>query len=120
MDTGSDADMLAFLLAPWPGTEFWAARLDDELVSVSVVDRVPGALSAVYSFFEPTLARRSLGRWSVLQMIATAAAEGLAHVYLGYWIADCRKMRYKAEYRPQERWDGQRWIPVPARDPGLS
>jgi arginine-tRNA-protein transferase len=33
----------------------------------------------------------------------------LSYLYLGYWISDSRKMRYKENFRPLEAWDGQGW-----------
>lgn len=77
---------------------------DDEgrLVAVALVDRLADGLSAVYSFFDAEQERRSLGTYVVLEMVMRARAEGLAYVYLGYWIADSRKMAYKSRFRPSE------------------
>lgn len=30
-------------------------------------------------------------------------------LYLGYWIRNCRKINYKTQYRPIERFVNQRW-----------
>ena len=67
-------------------------------------------LSAVYTFFEPELAGRSLGRFAVLTLINKAREMGLNYVYLGYWIKDCEKMSYKSEYRPLLMYDGSGWV----------
>ncbi|MBM3534315.1 MAG: arginyltransferase [Alphaproteobacteria bacterium] len=72
------------------------------LAAVVLADRLADGLSAVYSFFDASQPRRSLGTHVVLDMIARTKAEGLAHVYLGYWIADSRKMAYKIKFRPSE------------------
>jgi arginine-tRNA-protein transferase len=69
---------------------------------VALVDRLLDGLSAVYTFFEPGLERRSLGVYGVLEEIRLARELGLPYLYLGYWIADCRKMTYKQTYRPLE------------------
>ena len=79
------------------------------LVAVGVVDRLPGAYSAVYTFFDPALATRSLGRYMVLRLITECREAGLPWLYLGYHIADCHKMSYKSEYRPQQRHIAGRW-----------
>ncbi len=38
-----------------------------------------------------------------------ARAEGLPYVYLGYWVPECRKMAYKARFRPCEILVGGTW-----------
>ena len=35
---------------------------------------------------------------------------GLSYLYLGYWIRDSRKMRYKIFFRPLELLIRQRWV----------
>jgi len=75
---------------------------EDQLVCVSLVDRLGDGLSAVYSFFDPTMARQSLGTNAILWMIERAKLLGLDFVYLGYWVAESRKMAYKARFQPAE------------------
>ncbi len=87
--------------------EFYQAQY---LVAVSVVDVTARGLSAVYTFFEPDEANRSLGRFAILEIVNQARTLGLEFVYLGYWIKDCKKMSYKAEYRPLLTYDGSQWI----------
>jgi arginine-tRNA-protein transferase len=67
-----------------------------------LADRLDDGLSAVYSFFDPALDRRSPGTFMILAMVEEARRLGLPHVYLGYWIAESRKMAYKARFRPLE------------------
>ena len=84
-----------FLNCGWGATEFWDFLLDDELIACAVVDRLPQALSAVYTFFDPDQAQRSLGIYAVLQQIELARKTGRPHVYLGYWVPGSPKMDYK-------------------------
>jgi leucyl-tRNA---protein transferase len=79
------------------------------LVAACLSDVLGDGLSMVYSFFEPTLADRSLGAFMILDHIAMAREMGLAYVYLGYWVAGSRKMDYKIGYRPFELCDGATW-----------
>lgn len=109
MANASAVEYRDFVVADWCEAELIEFRLDRRLVAVAVTDRVPDALSAVYTFFDPALAGRSLGVYAVLSQIARAQALGLTHLYLGYWIGACRKMRYKADYRPLELLIGGRW-----------
>lgn len=78
-------------------------HLGGRLVGVAIADRAADALSAVYCFYDPSEARLSLGTYSVLKQIALCRLWGLRYLYLGLYIADCRSMRYKANYRPHER-----------------
>ncbi|MEM9725515.1 MAG: arginyltransferase [Pseudomonadota bacterium] len=77
--------------------------LDDApLLAACVTDALRDGLSLVYSFFDPALERRSLGRYVILDHIAMAASGGLPHVYLGYWVRGSAKMDYKIEFQPSE------------------
>lgn len=100
---------------------------DDRLVGACLTDRLGDGLSAVYSFFEPELDRRSLGTFSVLWLIERARMLGLPYIYLGYWVPDSRKMAYKARFRPSEILAGGLWrelegdaAPPPRSDTCLS
>lgn len=89
---------------------------DGELVAVSLVDRLDDGLSAVYSFYDPTRDRQSLGTWSILWLVEECRRLGLAYVYLGYWIAESPKMAYKARFPALERLVGTGWIPFELAD----
>ena len=89
---------------------------DGGLAAAMLADRLNDSLSAVYSFFDPAEDRRSLGIFMVLWLVRQAREEGLPYVYLGYWIADSRKMAYKARFRPLEALGANGWAPIaPAR-----
>jgi leucyl-tRNA---protein transferase len=81
------------------------------LLGGCLIDVVDDGYSAVYSFFEPTLMRRSLGTFMVLWLIDDARAEALPYIYLGYWIAASEKMSYKARFRPLEALGENGWQP---------
>jgi arginine-tRNA-protein transferase len=98
MDDASGDDFSQFLSAPWSPTEFLEFRLHGQLVAVAVTDVCETGLSAVYTFFEPTLPKRSLGSFAILRQIELARARSLPHLYLGYWIKDHAKMGYKARF----------------------
>ena len=80
-----------------------------ELVGVSLTDRLRSGLSGVYKFFAPEAEPRSLGTFIILWHVERARALGLPYVYLGYWIAESRKMAYKARFTPLEQLDGPVW-----------
>lgn len=83
-------------------TEEWCYYHQRRLVGVGYVDVLPQAMSAIYYFYDPALRARSLGTWNVLTIIAEARRRRLAHVYLGYFVAGCDSLEYKANFRPNE------------------
>jgi arginine-tRNA-protein transferase len=99
-----------FLVRDLPFSRFYEFRLEGRLLALAVTDLLPNGLSAVYTFYDPSEERRSLGRFAILWQVGEAARLGLRAVYLGYWIKNCRKMNYKTEYRPIELLVNQRWI----------
>jgi arginine-tRNA-protein transferase len=115
----ADADpgeYLGFLTARWAVTQFLELRLGASPVGVAATDCVDDGLSAVYTFFEPALDRRSLGTLAILRQIERAGDAGLAYVYLGYWVHDSPKMRYKLRFRPIEYWWSGGWRRLEADD----
>src|SRR5579864_825826 len=57
------------------------------LLGSGIYDPLDDGLSAVYSFYAPEAAKRSLGTLLVLALVEEARRRNLAYVYLGYWIA---------------------------------
>lgn len=82
---------------------------DGTLVATCLTDRMSDGLSAVYSFYDPDLHRRSLGTYVVTWLVADACQQGLPYVYLGYWIAESRKMAYKSRFSPLEAFGPNGW-----------
>ena len=80
------------------------------LVAVAVTDILDDGLSAIYTFYDPDLNKRSLGVYGILWQISHAKSLNLPYVYLGYWIRDCQKMAYKTDYRPIELLINSRWV----------
>jgi arginine-tRNA-protein transferase len=80
-----------------------------QLAAAALVDTLSDGLSLVYSFFDATAARRSLGAYIILDHIQQARAAGYPHVYLGYWIQGSDKMDYKAAFTPIELLHGGAW-----------
>jgi len=82
---------------------------DGRLAAAALTDRLSDGLSGIYKFFDPDQARRSTGTFIVLWHVERARELGLPYVYLGYWIADCRKMAYKTRFRPIEAHGPAGW-----------
>jgi arginine-tRNA-protein transferase len=81
----------------------------DRLLGACLTDWLSDGLSAVYSFFEPELDRRSLGTLAILWLVERARVLGLPFVYLGYWVPESRKMSYKSRFRPSEVLSSGAW-----------
>jgi len=101
----------SFLLSSWSNSAFLVLEEHGKLIGVAVTDRVPDGLSAIYTFYDPTLANRSLGVFAVLSQIEHCRASALRYLYLGYWVRESAKMRYKIDYRPIELLVRNRWVP---------
>jgi arginine-tRNA-protein transferase len=114
----SDGDMYpasveqyrSFLTSDWSDTLFYEFRDAGKVVAIAVCDLLENGLSAVYTFFDPDEARRSLGAYAILWQIEETRRLGLPSLYLGYWIKNCQKMNYKIAYRPIELLINNEWL----------
>jgi arginine-tRNA-protein transferase len=102
MDHDSREQYSHFLLQSNVATRLIEFRENGFLRMVSIVDELADGLSSVYTFYDPERAVLSLGSYNVLWQIEEARRRRLPHVYLGYWIAESRKMSYKINYQPIE------------------
>ena len=90
----------------WPSPSPKLARLSaGQLIAVAVVDILPASLSSKYFFWDPGHAWLSPGRLSALLEIewvraAGAACPSLRYYMMGFYIATCSKMSYKACLHP--------------------
>jgi arginine-tRNA-protein transferase len=110
MDQDDSEQYSQFLLSSQVNSSLLEFRDGQDLVMVSLVDQVQDGLSAVYTFFDPEQARNGLGTYAVLWQVQHARALGLPYVYLGYWIAESRKMAYKSNFRPLEALRDKKWV----------
>lgn len=109
MDKPTPDSFREFLCTPGVETEFMLFRTNDRLVAVAVTDQLNDGLSANYTFFSPDESGRSLGTYAILTQVAEARRRGLDYVYLGYWIDESPKMRYKNRFRPLEFYSNEYW-----------
>lgn len=79
------------------------------LVACCLTDQMRDGLSAVYSFYDPAVPRRSFGTYMILWLIERARELGLPYVYLGYWIGGSSKMSYKERFQPLEHYTEDGW-----------
>lgn len=87
-----------------------------DLVACALVDLMGDGLSLVYSFYDPTAPRRSLGSFIILDHLVQANLTDMPYVYLGYWVRGSEKMDYKVRYSPIELLRPEGWTLMSARD----
>ncbi len=106
----SKAQYRSFLISNWSNTKFIEFKLADDVVCIAVLDQLASGISAVYTFYNPLLSKRSLGVYAILWQIEYSLTSALDYLYLGYWIKECKKMSYKQEYKPLECFVANRWV----------
>lgn len=109
MDHDSREQYRHFLLQSNVRSNLIEFRENGLLRMVSIVDRLEDGVSSVYTFFEPEISASSFGTYNVLWQVELCRQFHLPHLYLGYWIAESRKMAYKTNYRPMEGLIEGKW-----------
>ena len=117
MDQDSREQYRHFLLQSNVNTRLIEFRDNGALRMVSIIDQLGDGLSSVYTFFDPDVRGSSFGTYNVLWQIALCKALGLPYLYLGYWIAQSRKMAYKIHFQPLEGLRDGRWQPLQHAEP---
>ena len=82
---------------------------NEKLVGSVLTDMQQDGMSAVYSFFDPAAAHRSVGTYMIIDLINFADELKLPWLYLGYYVAQSPKMRYKARFQPAEIFHNGAW-----------
>ncbi len=109
MDQDDQEQYREFLMTSEVDTRLAVFQRQQTLYMVSLIDVVSDGLSAVYTFFDPAADHDSPGVLNVLWQIDLTRQLGLPYLYLGYWIAESRKMAYKQQYQPLEVWLDGAW-----------
>lgn len=89
-----------------------------QLIACALVDQLSDGLSMVYSFFDPSAAKSSLGSFMILDHLMQGELLSLPYLYLGYWVRGSEKMAYKARFSPLEILHPSGWRLLSARDRG--
>lgn len=87
-----------------------------DLIACALVDVMSDGLSLVYSYYDPTLTRRSLGSFVILDHVVQAGLAPVPYVYLGYWVRGSVKMAYKVRFSPIELLRPDGWTLAAARE----
>jgi len=80
--------------------------IDSKIVAVGVIDVLPRCVSSVYLYYDPAFHFLSLGTLTSLMEICLVrelnktSHPAISSYYLGFYIHNCVKMRYKGRYTP--------------------
>ena len=114
MDQDSREQYRHFLLQSNVDSRLVEFRENGVLRMVSILDELHDGLSSVYTFFDPHVASASYGTFNILWQIDRCVTLDRPYLYLGYWIAQSRKMAYKVGFQPMQGLIEGRWQPLPA------
>jgi arginine-tRNA-protein transferase len=77
-----------------------------------LTDILDDGISMVYSFFDPTMANQSPGKFMIIDHVEIAREMELDYVYLGYWVPGSPKMDYKSQFTGLELFINGKWRTV--------
>jgi len=115
MDQDSREQYRHFLLQSNVDSRLMEFREHGVLRMVSIYDKLQDGMSSVYTFFDPEIKAASFGTFNILWQIDACVKFDLPYLYLGYWIAQSRKMAYKVNFQPMQGLIDGRWQPIRAR-----
>tara|TARA_B100000780_G_scaffold278166_1_gene250819 strand:+ start:580 stop:1305 length:726 start_codon:yes stop_codon:yes gene_type:complete len=107
--TNDIGDYNDFLIKSNVETKIVEFKSEDKLLMVTIIDQVKNSISAVYTFYDCNDSRLSLGTYSILWLLNFCKNENLNYLYLGYWINDSKKMKYKINFKPYELMINGSW-----------
>ncbi|MFH2123929.1 MAG: arginyltransferase [Pseudomonadota bacterium] len=87
-------------------------RLDGKLVGCGIVDVGENWMNAVYFYFDPDEAKRSLGTFNILTLAELCRKQEIQYLYLGYYIQSVAAMNYKSRFNPHYLYLEGRWQQV--------
>ena len=112
MDQDSREQYRHFLLRSNVESRLVEFREHGVLRMVSILDELQDGMSSVYTFFDPEIKAASFGTYNILWQIDRCRQSDLPFLYLGYWIAQSRKMAYKINFQPLQGLIDGRWQPL--------
>jgi arginyl-tRNA--protein-N-Asp/Glu arginylyltransferase len=96
------ADYNDFLIKSNVTSRLVEFRLNNQLKMVTIIDIINDGISAVYTFYDCSDQKLSLGTMSIIWLLELCKEEKLSFLYLGYWIHESQKMKYKTNFKPYE------------------
>lgn len=75
---------------------------NERLYGSILLDVLNDGYSAVYSFFNPDLKQRGLGKNIILQLITKLKKGDCDFLYIGFWVKESKNMEYKSSFNNVE------------------
>ncbi len=98
-----DTNIYSYLHVDSPmTTQLIRYRKGGRLMGVGWIDVMPDSLSSVYFSYNLEFAPSGPGVFSILKQIEIAREMGKSWLYLGFHVADSRKMAYKSRFKPHQ------------------
>ncbi|WP_087016192.1 arginyltransferase [Thaumasiovibrio subtropicus] len=104
----NEQDFSQFITASWSDVQFLHIYHQGKLRAIAVCDMFKDAMSALYTFFDPTLPL-SMGKAAILLQLQYARQAKKTWLYLGYQVDQCKAMNYKVNFKPCQRWVDDEW-----------
>ena len=79
----------------------------EKLIAVDLIDILEDGISSIYFYYDPDYAKLSLGKLSLYRQIEYAKQHDKKWIYLGYYVAECPSLSYKAGYKPYVTLEGR-------------
>ena len=102
-------DYINYLLTSSTDTKKISFTDQGILKIITILDIFHHSISAVYTFYDVKSNQDSFGSYSILWLIEWAKKNKIKHIYLGYWINESVKMRYKTNFKPFELLINNQW-----------
>jgi arginine-tRNA-protein transferase len=103
-------DYREFLIESCCDTREFSYYVNGILVGCTIADIGQDSLSAVYTYFDPSYSRLSIGTYAVLKLLEYAKEHDMKYVYLGLYVASNAHLRYKSRFTVQERLVNGQWV----------
>lgn len=84
-------------------------RLNGRMIGCAIVDMGENWMNAVYFYFDPAEARRSLGTFNILTLADLCLDRQISFLYLGYYIESVAAMNYKSRFTPHYLYLDGKW-----------
>ena len=83
-----------------------------KLIGVVLLDISGNDLSAVYSFFDPSLDKLGVGNFMITQGVLFGQKNNYNYLYLGYYVKEITSMSYKKRFKPGQILENNDWVNI--------